>query len=159
MDENMFHKEAVFLNIDATSTDDVLDYVYEKMHALGYVTEAFQQAVKDREHKYPTGLPGPVCDIAVPHTDPEYVIRPFIAVVTAKEGIPFIQMATRDVALKSRIIFVLGFKTGKYQVKILQTLIRRFIQENEMAEAFLKAKDVDSCYDMLMEIQNEVVAG
>ena len=25
MDENMFHKEAVFLNIDATSTDEVLD--------------------------------------------------------------------------------------------------------------------------------------
>ena len=71
MDENMFHKEAVFLNIDATSTDEVLDYVYHKMHDMGYVTEEFAQAVKDREHKYPTGLPGPICDIAVPHTDPE----------------------------------------------------------------------------------------
>lgn len=157
MDENMFHKEAVFLNIDAKTTDEVLDFVYEKMHALGYVSEEFQQAVKEREDKYPTGLPGPVCDIAVPHTDPEYVVKPFIAVVTTKKGVPFVQMATRDEYLKSRIIFVLGFKTGKYQVKILQTLIRRFLQETEMAEAFLKAEDVDSCYELLMEIQDEVV--
>lgn len=159
MDENMFHKEAVFLNIDASSTDEVLDYVYHKMHDMGYVTEEFAKAVKEREHKYPTGLPGPVCDIAVPHTDPEYVIKPFIAVVTTKKGVPFVQMATRDDYLQSKIIFVLGFKTGKYQVKILQTLIKRFIQENEMAEAFLKANDVESCYEMLMEIQNEVVIG
>ena len=68
-------------------------------------------------------------------------------------------MATRDEYLQSKIIFVLGFKTGKYQVKILQTLIRRFIQESEMAAAFLKANDVESCYEMLMEIQNEVVIG
>ena len=81
MDENMFHKEAVFLNIDATSTDEVLDYVYHKMHDMGYVTEEFAQAVKDREHKYPTGLPGPICDIAVPHTDPEYVTKPFICLL------------------------------------------------------------------------------
>ena len=159
MDENMFHKEAVFLNIDATSTDEVLDYVYHKMHDMGYVTEEFAQAVKDREHKYPTGLPGPICDIAVPHTDPEYVTKPFIAVVTTKKGIPFVKMATRDEYLQSKIIFVLGSKTGKYQVKILQTLIRRFIQESEMAAAFLKANDVESCYEMLMEIQNEVVIG
>lgn len=159
MDENMFHKEAVFLNIDASSTDEVLDYVYHKMHDMGYVTEEFAKAVKEREHKYPTGLPGPVCDIAVPHTDPEYVIKPFIAVVTTKKGVPFVQMATRDDYLQSKIIFVLGFKTGKYQVKILQTLIKRFIQENEMAEAFLKANDVESCYEMLMDIQNEVVIG
>lgn len=156
MDENMFHKEAVFLNIDATSTDEVLDYVYEKMSKLGYVTEEFRQAVKEREDRYPTGLPGPICDIAVPHTDPEYVVKPFIAVVTTKQGVPFVQMATRDFYLKSKIIFVLGFKTGVYQVKILQTLIKRFIQEEKMPKEFLLANNVDSCYNMLLEIQEEV---
>lgn len=157
MDENMFLKEAVFLNIDAKTPDEVLDYVYNKMFALGYVDEKFQDAVKEREYKYPTGLPGPICDIAVPHTDPEYVKIPFIAVVTTKEGVPFVEMATKDKHLESRIIFVLGFKTGKYQVKILQTLIKRFIQETEMATKFLLSNDIDSCYDMLMEIQDEVV--
>lgn len=161
IDENMFHKETIFLNIEAKTSDEALDYVYQRVYALGWVSEAFQAAVKEREHKYPTGLPGPVCAIAVPHTDPEYVKKPFIAVATAQAGIPFIQMATKDVALQAKVIFVLGFKTGKYQVKILQTLIRLFIQEGKMAKRFLKLKetDVEQCYEMLEQIQQEVVQG
>lgn len=157
MDENMFHKEALFLNIDAKSQDEILDYVYQKMHQMGYVTAEFQEALKERERKYPTGLPGPICDIALPHTDPEYVVTPFIAVVTTKTGIPFVQMASKDIYLKSRIIFVLGFKTGKYQVKILQTLIRLFIQENELPEKFLNLESEEECFQMLMKIQSEVI--
>ncbi|MBE6083392.1 MAG: PTS sugar transporter subunit IIA [Tissierellaceae bacterium] len=152
--KNMFFKEAIFLDIEAKSTDDVLDYVYNKLHSLGYVTEEFRAAVKEREKKYPTGLPGPIYDIAVPHTDPDYIVKPFIAVARTKEGIPFVQMGTRDLHLKTRIVFVLGFKTGKYQVKILQTLVDLFIQ-GTMAEEFMKVNDEDEALELLKNIKIE----
>ena len=99
-------------------------------------------------------MPGPIYDIAVPHTDPDYVVKPFIAVARTKEGIPFVQMGTRDLHLKTRIVFVLGFKTVKYQVKILQTLVDLFIQ-GTMAEEFMKVNDEDEALELLKNIKIE----
>lgn len=157
MNEPMFHRETIFLDVDANSTEQLLDVLGKKMFDLGYVTPEFREAVKIRERDFPTGLPGPICDIAVPHTDPEYVKKPFIAVVRTVECIPFIQMATKDQYLKSRLIFMLGFKTGQYQVKVLQVLINRFIKEKKLAQIFLKENNIDKCYILLQELEREVL--
>ena len=157
VDEDMFSKEAVFLNIEASSSDDVLRYVAEKMCALGYARDGFYEALRKREDNYPTGLPGNVCDIAVPHTDPEYIVKPFVAVVTTNEGVPFVEIGTEDVMLNPRIMFVLGFKTGKYQVKILQTIIELFVQQAEMPQKMLQAQTVDDVWALLQTIQRRVL--
>lgn len=155
-DDISFVRDAVMLHVDANTSDDVMDLVSERMINLGYALPGFDAALKNRERLYPTGLPGELCDIAVPHTDPEYIVKPFVTVVTTNKGVPFIEMGSEDTLLHPRIMFVLGFKKGAYQVKILQTIAELFVQRQEMPKRFLEATKVDDVWGLLEEIRRHV---
>jgi|GEM_PF-296125 len=154
---SMFSKKTIFLDIDITNTDDLFDYAYTQLAKVGYVKPEFKNAIKEREKYFPTGLPGTECAIAVPHTDPEFVNRTFISVIRVKNTIPFVQMATIDEWLDVKIVFVLGFKKGIYQVKILQALMELFVQSGEQAKKFIEAKDVDESLSILKKTEERVI--
>lgn len=156
-----FSKNMMFLDNEFSSSDDLFDFVYEKALENGLVREGFLEAIKEREKNYPTGLPGTTVDIAVPHTDPEYIIEPFIAVLRCKNGVPFIQMGSDNITIYPKLFFVLGFKKEgciQYQVKALQLLIEYFIVSNngELANEFME-NDSDQCMKKLFELEKSLL--
>ena len=88
---NLFAENRIFLNQSFASSDELFDFVGKQMEGLGMAKAGFGDSLKRRESSYPTGLPGLTADIALPHTDPEFIVEPFIAVVSTKEGVPFTQ--------------------------------------------------------------------
>lgn len=153
---SLFSENYIFLDIDAKTPDDVLGYVADRMYALDMVTSEFKEAVIAREKKYPTGLPSPAIDIAVPHTDPQHVRKSFIAVVRTQNGIPFTEMSTTESSLDAHIMFILGFKNNKNQVKVLQVLVQEFIQ-GKKAKDFMNCKDKKSCLEILSGIEKRIL--
>ena len=107
---NLFAENRIFLNQSFASSDELFDFVGKQMEGLGMAKAGFGDSLKRRESSYPTGLPGLTADIALPHTDPEFIVEPFIAVVSTKEGVPFTQMGSDSIKLSPRLFFILGFK-------------------------------------------------
>lgn len=156
-----FSKEMMFFENEFENSDQLFEFVDKKAKEKGLVLDGFLEAIKERERKYPTALPGTTIDIAVPHTDPEYIVDPFIAVLRCRNGVPFIQMGSDNLTIHPKLFFVLGFKREeclKYQVKALQLLINYFIVENngELATQFM-AFNSDQCMEKLLELETKLL--
>lgn len=156
-----FSKNMMFLDNEFNNSDELFDFVYKKALENGLVREGFCEAIKEREKNYPTGLPGTAVDIAVPHTDPEYVIEPFIAVLRCQKGVPFVQMGSDDMIIHPKLFFVLGFKKEgciQYQVKALQLLIEYFIvtDNGRLANEFMQ-DGPEQCMEKLFELEKTLL--
>lgn len=137
-----FKEELVYKDDRFRDRSDLFKTVAKDLVSKGYVKNSFLDKLNEREDDYPTGLPGKI-NVAFPHTDPEFINQEFIAVALLKEPIEFIQMATEDTKLSVEAVFILGYKKGKDQVKILQLLIDNFILE-EGIEKIKKETDKNS---------------
>lgn len=90
--------------------------------AEGYVLPSFADAVVAREASFPTGLPTPV-PAAIPHSDPQHVIRPGLAVALLDPPVDFVEMASDDTVLACRLAVMLLVTTPEAQVEVLGQVI------------------------------------
>lgn len=114
---------AVCLRIDGASAEDVIGQLAARLETLGVVKPSYRQAVIRREAEMPTGLP--LADdfaVAVPHTDPEHVIRPGLAIATLAHPVAFRSMDDPDQALPVSVVFALALKDKHQQIAMLQTI-------------------------------------
>lgn len=125
-DEEYFRESLIYRIDKVENNNQLLKIISDDLQNKQFVTDQFFENIVLREEKFPTGLPGKV-NIAIPHTNPEYVNEKFIAVVLLQEPVTFIQMATKSKPLDVSLVFVLGYQNGKNQVKLLQALIDEFI--------------------------------
>lgn len=142
-----FKKELIYKDIEFSDKQELFKTVAEDLMSSEYVKECFLDKIIEREDNYPTGLPGEI-NVAFPHTNPEYINQEFIGVVLLNEPLEFIQMATEDKKLNVEVVFILGYKHGIDQVKILQLLIDEFILGNGI-EKIRKKIDKESIVSWL----------
>ena len=72
--------QAIELQSEAKTNEEIIRILAGKLEKLGYVKPSYADAVVRRELSMPTGLPlEREENVAVPHTDPEHVIRAGIA--------------------------------------------------------------------------------
>ena len=115
--------ELVFFGESFDDQEDFFKKSSKKLLELGYVTEGYFKAVVEREASYPTGLALENISIAIPHTNPEFIVNPFIAAYHLRNAVAFTQMATRDVTIQSEFILALGIKEPQEQVGMLSKII------------------------------------
>lgn len=115
--------ELVFFRESFDDQEDFFKEVSKKLLELGYVTEGYFKAVVEREVSYPTGLALENISIAIPHTNPEFIVKPFIAAYHLTNTVAFTQMATQDVTTQSELILALGIKEPQEQVGMLSKII------------------------------------
>lgn len=123
MGNKMFFKELVFLDKPLNNSDEFFDFIFPILKEKGYVRESFLLAIKQREKAYPTALPTEPYAVALPHTDIEHIIKPFIAVTRAKDTVSWCEMANNDNVLQARFIFLLGFMDKDGHINLLQALM------------------------------------
>lgn len=79
MNRDLIKEDLIQLDWEVTDRDDYFQKMVCKLEDLGYVRASFKKAILEREEKYPTALPTQPEAIAIPHSDIEHVIKPFIA--------------------------------------------------------------------------------
>ena len=79
-------------NLDAGTCEQVLDAISDKLLQKGLIHDSFREAVKERERLYPTGIKTLRCGVAIPHVEPEHVIKNTICAVTLKQPVVFGEM-------------------------------------------------------------------
>ncbi|GGK00638.1 PTS sugar transporter subunit IIA [Lentibacillus kapialis] len=133
-----FHDSCVyFLNLE--HRDDVLKKMSENVQEQSLVKASFGRAILDREKEFPTGLDTDHIGVALPHTDKEHVITPFIAVGVLEHPVSFQLMGGGNVEIEVDIVFMLGVTDPSAQVEVLQQLME-MIQNEELSNKLESAQ-------------------
>jgi len=126
MQRDLLKRDLVQLDWEVADQDEFFNRMSDRLLGLGYVEESFPAAVKARERAYPTALPTQPEAIAIPHSDAEHIIEPFIASTRLASPVTWHEMANNDETHAVRFIFMLGFTKEDGHVEVLQILLENF---------------------------------
>ncbi|RIV18843.1 PTS sugar transporter subunit IIA [Alicyclobacillaceae bacterium I2511] len=106
------------------------------------VTDGFLEALLLREKQYPTGLPVYPYGVAIPHPEPDVVLRPSIALVTLVDPVPFKMMGSPDEEVLVSIVITLALpkKDHEQQATFLAQIIERVQDESWARHLMEEAK-------------------
>lgn len=105
-----------------TTASEVLAAVAAAAVEQGFAGPGFEAALLAREAQYPTGLPTPL-PAAIPHTDPEHVLRPGMAAVLLDPPVDFGEMGGSGASVAVRLVVVLLVDDPATQVRLLSQLV------------------------------------
>lgn len=142
-------REAIETRVDAASSEEVIRLLAGRLEKLGYVRPSFADAVLAREARMPTGLPmGRDSNVAVPHTDPEHVLKPGIAIATLVHPVDFANMEDPEEAVPVGLVFMLALNDKDKQIEMLQQIMLT-IQDETLSQKLLDAGTADELLALL----------
>lgn len=145
-------RELTVLDLDAETPDQIFDVMGKRFEELGYVNERYIPSIKKRESMYPTALPTEPYPIAIPHTEADAIVKPFIAPVRLKNTISWGDMSDPDNKLDVKVAFMLGFYEPGAHIELLQILMHNF-QRGDWVETLFAATTEDEFYDAVMDME------
>ncbi|WJP97285.1 PTS sugar transporter subunit IIA [Macrococcus bovicus] len=128
------HEALIFHHQSFSSKEELFSHIQQEALKSGYITEQFEEKIAEREKSFPTGLEVGNLNIAIPHTDPEYVLKQFIAIYTLKEPIKFRRMDDPSADTAVSIVFVLGLNEPHAQLEVLQDLMAKLQDQNFISD-------------------------
>lgn len=143
MDAALLSEDLTFCDVDLHTRDELFVMLGERLGEGGYVADTWLDAIRKREHDYPTGLACQELGVAIPHADPCHIIKPYVAVIRPKTPVAFEPMAGMGETVRARLIVNLGLKggvdadgedDGAWQVDALQALMEIFSDADKVAQ-------------------------
>ncbi len=130
--KDLIRPELILSNVSAETDEEALKQIVERLLQEGYVEQGYFEMLLARERKFPTGLETAPFAVALPHTEPDYVVRPCIAIAKLKEPVSFLEMAGSGREVQVHYIFNLVLQKSEQQLELLQLLMGVFSNENIM---------------------------
>ena len=124
-------KNYLAVSLSGENDKEILGQMADVMFQEGYVNEGFHNAIIRREENFPTGLPTGEINVAIPHTDPEYVNRPAVCLGILDSPVKFNVMGMENETVLVSVLFMLAIKKKEDQLGLLQKLIAT-CQDQEM---------------------------
>lgn len=124
---SLFAKDAVYIS-DSVDRDMVFSDVYRNLLKAGYVKGNFLSHVLEREDLYPTGMDtSPISkelpNIAIPHTEGEFVNARLIVPVLLKHPIRFNNMVDPQKTLDVSFLFMILNNDPTGQANVLAQIM------------------------------------
>lgn len=146
---NSLTADAILLGVEAKTNEEVIRLLASRLHQLGYVKDSYADAVVKREQSMPTGLPLERADnVAVPHTDPEHVLKAAIAMATLKTPVDFANMEDPEETVGVGTVFLLAINDKDKQIETLQSIMGA-IQSPEILDGLKLAQTTDDLKKLL----------
>lgn len=122
----------VILDEKYSSPIDLFNKVIENPEISCLVKDSFLDEIIKREEDYPTGISGPYVNFAIPHTDPDNLENPFVAVIKPEFPVQFDAMGMEEGKVLAEIIVMLGVNKNGQQIDLLQKLMEFFLNEEDV---------------------------
>jgi PTS system galactitol-specific IIA component len=135
-----------FCGLDATTDEAAIRALAKALISAGKVTASFESAVLGREKRFPTGLPLPGGAIAIPHTDPEHVKSPALAIATLAAPVRFREMGNPASQLDVALV-VMPALTAKDQAAAGLARILDLLKEEALRAELRAAADAVAIFD------------
>lgn len=131
MDINeMLNIDLIDVNLRAETKEELFELVGKDLEVKGFVNKNYIEGIKKREKEFPTGLITKNLNIALPHSETEYVEKPFIYIVKLQNSpLTFNQMGDNQ-EMEVSDFFFLGIKDPSKQVQLLSYLMDLFSDDN-----------------------------
>ncbi|MGL4723392.1 MAG: PTS sugar transporter subunit IIA [Scandinavium sp.] len=141
----------ITLNAVYHDQDDFFQHSFQALYLQDYVAASYLDNIVAREQEYPTGLAAMGLNIAIPHTDPQHIKKPFIAITQLAKPLPFLVMGTTDEKIEVDWIFSLGVTQAENQIALLQTLMSLFSHHDRVQtlKALTSTEDVYAFFHSL----------
>ena len=147
--KDFLDKDSIILDLDVSSSEEVIRILGGKLRDLGYVKDNFVEAALEREANLPTGLPlGGEFNAAIPHVDIEYVNKSALGLATLKKEVVFYNMVEDDVEVPCKLVIMLALDQPKSQIEILQS-VAAVLQDPEIISKLVSAKTTDEIFSIL----------
>ena len=127
----------IFKDVEADTFETLIKKMSEPLINDHRVSEEFPYKVCEREQIFPTGLPTEPYGVAIPHTDPEYVLENTISIAVLKQPLEMVVMGSDQEKVMVSIIFLLSLGESNKQLNILKQLMKGF-QDESILTAFMK---------------------
>ncbi|EOG03386.1 hypothetical protein WOY_01860 [Enterococcus faecium EnGen0372] len=145
--KEMFVPSLIQLAVEVKNKEEAFLIAAQRLEKMGYVNENYLNGLIAREREFPTGLITKYLNIALPHSECEYVEKPFIFVMQLKNPIYFYQMGdSQEMTVEN--LFFLGIKEPKEQVGLLQAFMNLFMDET-FVENYKKQETPQNIYELI----------
>lgn len=151
----LFDEKLVFLEPEISSQQELFHWFAEYMERKEYVKKSYYESIVKREKNYPTGLQTTTVGVAIPHTDPENLQKPFIAVIRPNQEIQFEPMGIEEGQIQAKLIFMLGVLKNGEQITALQNLMGLLCNETAV-RGLLKATDAKEIITIINQNFGEI---
>jgi len=142
-------EDAILIGLKASSSEEVIRALGEKLRNLGFVKENFIEAALKREQNMPTGLPlGGEYNAAIPHVDIEFVNQPALGLATLKQDVVFYNMVENDQEVPCRLVIMLALDQPKSQIEMLQS-VAAVLQDQETVSKLVSAETKEEIFSLL----------
>ncbi len=143
IDTSLLKPELVFFDFEAADREELFRRLGAVLAEKGYVKETWLDAILEREKNYPTGLQCETIGVALPHVDPQYLLKPYIAIVKPAVPVEFDGMAGSG-RVDAQLVINLGLVAHtEDQVGVLQAFLGVFMDQAATQE-ILGAADADA---------------
>lgn len=143
-------EECILPHMKVSSKEDVIRQLSEQMQKKGFVKAEYKDAVLIREDKYPTGLLLGKRNVAIPHTEPQYVNIPCIAIATLQDKVMFRRMDASDESVDIDVVLLLALKEGHAHMEMLSCIIG-MCQDESFIEKLLQAQEKNEIIHIVKE--------
>jgi len=141
---DLLDRQAVFTRLMVDDADGLLELLGGRLQQLGAVGPGFVQAVLDREHSMPTGLElAGEYNVAIPHADPEHVVRPCMALATTAGPVSFRNMGDPEAEVAVRVVFLLALTDPNGHLEMLRQ-IASVLESPQAIDRLVEAESRDA---------------
>ncbi len=144
---SIIDKRHVKVGLKADSREEALRLAGQMFLDTGCVKESFIDAILEREELYPTGLNLKYNAIAMPHTTPQHVNRPGIALVKLEKPVVFMHMGSTGEKVEAEMIFMMAITDPEEQIHNLKKIMTLFMDE-ELVGRFRDAASEEELYSL-----------
>ena len=151
---NLFSQKYIFIS-DKKNQKDVFEEVYNILLKDNLVKEQFLKELLEREKNYPTGIDlspinSQLLNIAIPHTESEFVNQTLIVPIKLEHPIEFKNMMSTDNTLKVNFIFMILNNLKEEQASILASIME-FLSTTplETLQSLFSQKTTQQIYTLL----------
>ena len=142
-------KDLIWLDADFHTKEELFKAVGKKFGELGYVKNSFSDALAERGKNFPTGLATEPFQVAIPHTDPEHVIKEAVSCIRLKNPLKFKDVGDDENDINAEFVFVLCIMEPEKQIDVLKALVEALSNEKIM-NGIKAAKTPEEVYSLLI---------
>lgn len=144
--EQATFRELILRNVEAKDAEDAIRQVGQRFLEAGFVRDTYIDAVVAREKIYPTGLQLEEIAVAMPHTDPQHVVKPGVCIAQLKSPVTFAHMGEPEVQVQAEMLFMMAIQNPDEQVELLQKVLSVF-QQPAVVAAFRAAGSEEELFE------------
>ncbi|WP_135305571.1 PTS sugar transporter subunit IIA [Haloarcula amylovorans] len=124
--------ETDIVHFGADSSTEALESLVSVAESNEYVTDAYREALLDREVEYPTGIYIPPLDygVAIPHADADLVTEQALIVGLPESSVAFNSMESPDETVDTELVLLLVVKDTDGYSEFLSNLVPLFQEES-----------------------------